>query len=601
MLNVYRSLLLIILLAVVTLPGSVVAQDFELTKIGSYETGIFDGSAAEIAAYDAATQRVFFTNSETAQVDVLDISNPFAPVYLFSINVGAGGPTSVDVKNGVVAIAVPADPETNNGSVHLYDTDGNLTTIVPVGVLPDMLTFTPDGNYVLTANEGQPSDDYTIDPEGSISLVNVNTFNVMTVGFEDFNEGGSRAAELPEGVRIFGPGASVAQDLEPEYITISPDGSTAYVVCQENNALVVLDIATAEIAAILALGTKDHSVMGNGLDASNRDDAINIATWPIKGMYQPDAIASYEVNGQVYLLTANEGDARDYDEFSEEERVADLTLDPTAFPNAAELQDDAMLGRIKTTNTIGDTDGDGDFDEIYTYGARSFTIWNGTTGAVVYDSGDEFEQKLAELIPDDFNSTNDENDSFDNRSDDKGPEPEALTVGVIDGTPYAFIGLERVGGIMVYDITDPAAPTFVTYNNSRDFSVEFDPDTITPAQLTAVGDLGPEGIEFIPAADSPNGMDLLVVANEVSGNISIFEAGAPRTSEAIQLTILHNNDGESQLLFAPGQEDFGGVARFKTLMDNLRDEADASGAVLTLSSGDNFLAGPEFQVSLNTT
>ena len=599
MVNIYRSLLLFTLLVLVALPGSVSAQDL-LNKIGSYETGIFDDSATEIVSYDASSQRLFVTNSANSAIDIVDFSNPFNPTLISSIDTSpyGGSPTSVDAYNGTIAVAVPADPETDPGSVVFFDTDGTLLGQATVGALPDMLTFTPDGSYVVTADEGQPSDDYSIDPEGSISLVNASTYAAMTIGFTDFNEGESRAAELPEGVRIFGPGASVAQDLEPEYVTISPDGSTVYAVMQENNALAIIDVAGASVTAILDLGTKDHSVMGNGLDASNRDDAINITTWPVKGMYQPDAIASYEVDGQLYLVTANEGDARDYDTYSEEARVADLTLDPTVFPDAATLQAEDQLGRINTTLENGDTDGDGDFDEIYTYGARSFTIWNATTGAVVFDSGSMIEDYVAASIPDDFNSTNDENGSFDNRSDDKGPEPEALAIGVVGGVPHAFVGLERVGGIMVFDISDPTAPTFVEYNNPRNFGVDFDPDTITQQQLSAVGDLGPEGIEFIPAADNSIGVDLLAVANEVSGNVSVFTIGEIPNAP-VQLTVLHNNDGESQLLFAPGAEDFGGAARFKTLMDDLRSDADESGAVLTLSSGDNFLAGPEFQVSLD--
>ena len=599
MVHTLRSLFLLTLLALLTLPTSVQAQDL-LRKIGSYDSGIFDDSAAEIVTYDAASQRLFVTNSANTAIDIVDISDPFNPALFSSIDISTygGSPTSVDAYDGTIAVAVPAATETDAGSVVFFDTDGGFIAQATVGALPDMLTFTPDGSYVVTANEGQPSDDYTVDPEGSISLVNASTYAVMTIGFTEFNEGESRAAELPEGVRIFGPGASVAQDLEPEYVTVSPDGSTVYAVMQENNALAIIDVAGASVTAILDLGTKDHSVEGNGMDASNRDDAINITTWPTKGMYQPDAIASYEVDGQLYLVTANEGDARDYDTYSEEARVADLTLDPTAFPDAATLQEDANLGRIKTTLENGDTDGDGDYDEIYTYGARSFTIWNATTGAVVFDSGSMIEDYVAASIPDDFNSTNDENDSFDNRSDDKGPEPEALTIGVVGGVPHAFVGLERVGGIMMFDISDPTAPTFVEYNNPRNFAIEFDPDTITPQQLSAVGDLGPEGIEFIAAGDSPMGVDMLAVANEVSGNVSMFVIGEI-PNEPVQLTVLHNNDGESQLLFAPGQEDFGGAARFKTLMDNLRSEADESGAVLTLSSGDNFLAGPEFQVSLD--
>ena len=251
------------------------------------------------------------------------------------------------------------------------------------------------------------------------------------------------------------------------------------------------------------------------LDASDRDNAINIRNWPIFGMYQPDAIASYTANNQTYYITANEGDSRDYDGYSEEARIKDLTLDPTAFPNAAELQKDENIGRLLVTTALGDTDGDGDYDQLYSYGGRSFSIWN-SQGQLVYDSGDAFERITAEQFPEFFNASNsNSNNNFDNRSDDKGPEPEGLVTGKINDRTYAFIGLERIGGVMVYDVTDPVSPTFVQYINNRDFTAATD--------SAAAKDLGPEGLAFISAQDSPNGKPLLVVANEVSGSTTFYQ------------------------------------------------------------------------------
>jgi hypothetical protein len=289
---------------------------------------------------------------------------------------------------------------------------------------------------------------------------------------------------------------------------------------QEANALAIVDIKSATVTDILPLGTKDHNLPGNELDASNRDDTINITNWPVKGFYMPDAIASYKFRGMTYIVSANEGDSRDYDGFSEEARIEDLVLDSTAFPDAATLQLEENLGRLKTTTVNGDTDGDGDYDELYSYGARSFSIWS-AAGELVYDSGADFEDITAAMLPDDFNSTNDENDSFDNRSDDKGPEPEGVVLGKIKGKIYAFIGLERVGGIMVYDVTSPYDVQYVTYVNNRDFSVEaqLPDDTTNPL----VGDLGPEGLVFIPASKSPNRKPLLVTGNEVSGTTTVFQ------------------------------------------------------------------------------
>jgi hypothetical protein len=284
-----------------------------------------------------------------------------------------------------------------------------------------------------------------------------------------------------------------------------------------------------KITSIVPLGFKDHSEAGNGFDASNRDDAINIQTHPVFGMYQPDAIATYEVQGETYVVTANEGDARDYDGFSEEDRVKDLDLDPTAFPDADTLQADENLGRLNITTTLGDTDGDGDYDQLFAYGARSFSIWD-AEGNLVWDSGDQFEQKLAALLPDDFNATNDENDSFDNRSDDKGPEPEGVTIGRVGSRIYAFIGLERVGGIMMYDITDPDNPQFVNYVNNRDFSGD--------AEAGTAGDLGPEGVLFIDQDQSPTGQNLLVVTNEISGTTTVYSASVPEPGTVLGLLAL---------------------------------------------------------------
>ncbi|MES1024610.1 choice-of-anchor I family protein [Gloeocapsa sp. BRSZ] len=491
-----------------------------LAPISTYETGIFDEGAAEIVEYDPQTQRLFVVNANSATLDVLDISDPNNIQALDSISLTPYGAVanSVDIFDGVLAVAVENEDTQLPGKAVFFNTDGNFLSSVEVGALPDMLTFTPDGRKVLVANEGEPSDDYTIDPEGSISIIdvsggfeNLTQDNVTTAGFSAFND---RKDELiASGVRIFGPNATVAQDLEPEYIQVSADSTTAWIALQENNALGVLDLGSGEITDILPLGFKDHSLPGNGLDVSDRDGAINIANWPIKGIYQPDGFATYEVNGETYIVTANEGDARDYEGYSEEARIKDLVLDPVAFPNAAELQADEALGRLTVTTANGDTDGDGDFDELYVFGGRSFAIWD-TQGNLVYESGDDFERIIAETYPQFFNSNHIEN-SFDTRSDDKGPEPEDVTIGEINGRFYAFIGLERVGGIMTYDITDPTSPQFVQYINNRDFSG--DPEAGT------AGDLGTEGIIFISAEDSPNGKPLVVTASEVSGTTTVFE------------------------------------------------------------------------------
>jgi hypothetical protein len=491
-----------------------------LTPIGRYETGVFDEAAATIAAYDRQSKRLFVVNGADADIDILDISDPTAPALAGSIDVSAlgSGASSVAVRNGVVAVAIPADVATDPGRVAFYTAGGHLLASVPVGVGPDDLTFTPDGARLLVANEGEPDDDYLVDPEGTVSIIRIPKYlswldedDVSTADFHAFD-----GAVLDPSVSISGPGASVSQDVEPEHIAVSWDSDTAWVTLQENNAIAIVDIESATVLDIVGLGYKDHSQAGAGFDGSDDDDAIQITNWPVHSLYQPDEVVSFNEGWSTFLVTANEGDPRDYDGFEESDRLSDLSLDPTAFPDASALQDDAALGRLKVSLVRGDTDADGDLDVIHAFGGRSISVWN-AAGQLVADGGDELEQVTATAFPAHFNTNNDEN-GFDERSDDSGPEPEGIAVGKLFGGRYAFVGLERFGGIAVYDLGDPSAPALITYATTRDFSGD-------PEDGTA-GDLGPEGLLLISAADSPNGKPLLVVAHEVSGTTTIFEIEA---------------------------------------------------------------------------
>lgn len=577
--DIYLSLLTILLVLLTAIAGKAQAdQAIRLVPLDSYSTGIFGESAAEIADFDPSSGRIFFTNALANTIDILDASDPSALSYISSIDLApyGGGVNSVVVLNGAIAVAVEANVKQDPGVVVLFDTNGNFLSQVTVGALPDMITLTPDGTALITANEGEPSDDYLNDPVGSVSIIdlsvgygNLTNADVTTIGFENF------ILEDYPGLRVFGPGATLAQDMEPEYVTVTEDSQTAYVSCQENNALAVVDLVSKTITDLLPLGTKDHSLAMNAMDVSNNDGVINITTWPVKGLFMPDAIKTYQVAGQAYIVTANEGDSRDYDGFSEEDRVRDLDLDSIAFPNAADLQANANLGRLNITTTLGDADNDGFYEELYCYGARSFSIWN-ANGELVFDSGSEFERIIADQNPDNFNSTNAENDSFDARSDDKGPEPEAVEIAELNGHSYAFIGLERIGGIMIYDITDPSSPSFVQYFNNRDFSVEL--------SAGVGGDSGVEGLTFVSAADSPNGQPLLISSNEVSGTVTVFQIIVPDYT----LQLLHASDLEG------GVDAIGRAPFFAGIIDRVEDTYTNS---ITLSAGDNYIPGPFFNAS----
>ena len=551
-------------------------ETIKLSVLGHYKTNIFAESAAEIPAYDAASKRLFVVNAQKGLVDVLDASKPEQPVHIAELSardyLADSEVNSVAVQNGIVAIAVQAKNKTDAGLVVFFNAkDLSFMSKVAVGSLPDMLTFSPNGKTVLVANEAEPNDDYSIDPEGSVSIIDIQDIKQPKASIADFRAWNSQKADLmAKGVRIFGPNATVAQDLEPEYITISGDSKTAWVTLQENNAIARIDIAQQKVTDIYPLGYKDHGVMGNELDVSDRDSKIDIKTWTgLVGMYQPDSIANYQVNGQTYLVTANEGDSHEWlkDEdayfagnlaqgYVENIRMKHLfnskgfnaegdypahlqkiangvkgaKLNPVTFAycgatatEAGDCRKDGNLGRLNIAWNMGyQTNADGSpkldangrltYDKLYAYGARSFSIWN-TQGQLVWDSGSEFEKKAAELFPTYFN-TDHEAVSLDDRSDNKGPEPEGITLGAIGAKTFAFIGLERMSGVMVYDITTPMQPKFVEYFTTRNF-VETD--------SAKQGDLGPEGLIFIAAKDSPNGKPLLVVGNEVSGSTAIYQ------------------------------------------------------------------------------
>lgn len=508
----------------------------------------------EIVVFDPESKRVFSTNGTDNRVDIIDLTDPQSPAIIGQVPV-SGNINSVAVKNGVVAIAVAQG--TLPGHVWLCNTNGEalLPSGIEVGYLPDMVVFTPDGLKILTANEGEPSADYSLDPEGSISIIDisqgVSNYTVSTADFSAYI--GQEQNLRDQGIRIFGPGANAAQDLEPEYIAISEDGLFAYVSLQENNAMAVVNIATATVTGIFPLGYKDHSLPRNAFDPSDRDGGIQINTWPVFGMYQPDAIGCITLGGITYIVTANEGDARVYpmegpaegSSFSEEARISQLVLDPASFSGIPVLQSASGIGRLRVTTTLGDSDGDNKYEELFSYGGRSFSIWNADDMAQVYDSGSDFERITAIQLPSLYNSELGLTAEFDQRSDNKGPEPEALELFQHGGQVYAAIGLERTGGFLVYNITNPQSPHFVRY------------------VFPFAGDAAPEDICFISANESPNQKPLLVVANEASGTMSVYEIS---TSCSTEILLNANIQGGAGIYHEHSWQIVGGTANGAVIM-----------------------------------
>ncbi|WP_407320423.1 choice-of-anchor I family protein [Isoptericola halotolerans] len=542
----------------------------DLRALGSYETGLFDESAAEVVAHHGGSQRLFSVNAYAGEVTVLDVAAPASPTKLFALRtagvaaddgstVPAGAvANSVTVRaDGLVAVAVESDPKTDAGWLVFFDAaaDGAALGAVRVGALPDMVTITPDGARAVVADEGEPDDDYTVDPEGDVAVVElpdgVAAPSQDAVRIADFHAYEADGA-LPDGVRVFagiaGVDHPVSRNLEPEYVAVSADSATAYAVLQEANAVAVVDLAAAEVTEIWPLGAKDFSVEGQGIDPSDKDGGIDIRTIPVQGLYMPDGINAYTAGGETYLVTANEGDAREWGDYEEPVRVEDLGEDGVAplceGSPVAGLTADEDLGRLDVSRASGLRADGTCYEEVFAFGGRSFSIWT-TDGEQVFDSGDDFERITAEVAPENFNSDHGES-SFESRSDAKGPEPENMAIGEVDGRTYAFVGLERVGGIMVYDVTDPARAELVQYVNNRDFSVSaedaIDDGADAAVTVAAAGDLGPEGLAFIAAEDSPTGEPALAVGNEVSGSTTLYAIDGPPATEVPARGVLSDDN-----------------------------------------------------------
>ena len=524
------------------------SQQIELNYVGSFDPSGASTSTCEIVVHDPVSQRLFTTSAVAGFLDIINFSNPAAPTVINSVDMNSyGGVTSVAVKNGIVAVASPNADESLDGSVVFFDTNGVFLKQVTVGALPDMITFSPDGTKVMTANEGQPNADYSIDPEGSVSIIDISggisalsQTNVTTLLFTSYNA--QEATLLASGVRKLKASSTLSQDFEPEYITISADSQKAWVTLQENNAMVEINLANSTFTDIWALGTKDVSLPGNGMDISDNNGQVLIANWPIQAFYMPDAVANYTIGGTTYLVTANEGDEKEYTGFVERTTVGAATyiLDPAIYPNASILKQSYNMGRFRVSNLSGNTDADSDFETINAVGSRSFSIFNATTKQIVFDSGDDFERYTAANLPTIYNADHEDNVAK-GRSRAKGPEPEGVTVAQIGTETFAFISLERVGGVMVYNITNPNNVTFVDYKNSRSTSAY-------------AGDHGPEGITYIKPENSPNGTGYVLVANEISGTITVFEVdanllSAPNFSTDVKTFTIFPNPSQNGIVY----------------------------------------------------
>ena len=570
--------------------GASAIKNVRVEVVGRFSAGgsdIAGKSAAEIVQFHQESNSAFAVNSAKNQIEVINLSNlpttevgnPITNTSLSSVTftfpdevevalvnnqvetISLGAANSIAIYENTLAIAIEATDKTQNGAVLFYQLDnqgiGTFIKAVTVGALPDMVTFSPDGKKVLIANEGEPNSDYSVDPEGSISIIDITdaipadisttinlstdiTFSSDLIDSEDFDTDAKRIGLLKAaGLKLAGPiGTTLAQSLEPEYITVSENSKIAFVSLQENNAIGIINLVSNTIE-IKPLGFKNWNDFQ--IDFTNKDEMPSFQQVKgLYGMYQPDTISSYQWQGATFVLTANEGDSRDYDGYSEEVRVKDI-IDPEGINKTLSTELQAIydtsggkngLGRLKVTTALGDADNDGIYEALYAYGTRSFSIWDQSIN-LVFDSGDDFGKISASVLGNNFNSTHTENKG-DNRSDDKGGEPEAIAVGKIGDRTYGFIASERSGDLFIYDISNPFNVSFSAFYNNRDFTVnyELDDDLDNPcnesegmdcSMIESAGDLGPESITFVSSEQSPNGMPLIIIGNEVSGSVTVYQ------------------------------------------------------------------------------
>ncbi|MFZ4197895.1 choice-of-anchor I family protein [Paenibacillus sp. NPDC058898] len=564
-----------------------VADKLAMKMIGHYSVGTSnkDGGVAEIVKYNKDNGKLYLVNGSTqpASLEIVSLGADGSLLKDKQINVedlaSTGGflygdLTSVDIntKTKQVVVAVQEQDHAKAGKVLVLDYDGGLIGSYKTGIQPDMVKYTSDGRYILTADEGEPRTETASDPEGSITIIDTLSGEVSYLKFDDPSIMDDQVhirgpVEADGQIRSTGNKDDAVHDLEPEYISLSEDEQTAYVALQENNAIAVVDIAAKRIQAVKGLGYKDFNQPENQLDLL-KDGQIKFENVPFYGMYMPDGIATYSVNGQQYILSANEGDATGWDERSNESNIGKMkpNLDPLS-PAAQFLADKGTTyDKVEVASDMGN-------EGLYLYGGRSFSIWNAADMSQVYDSGSDFEKITAERLPNHFNASNDKTD-LDSRSSKKGPEPEYVTVGKVGKKTLAFVGLERIGGVMTYDVTNPSDPAFLNYINTRDFNGGI------------ASDSGPEGLDFIPAADSKTGRPLLLVANEVSGTVALLELQVTKiTLDHSSLTL--NPGGSPVQLQASVDPALGGSSELAwSSSDETVVTVDPNGLVAPVSVGE---------------
>ena len=524
------------------LPAQADEATVKITEISSITSGDGEGSA-EIATYHAGSKRIFATNGVKNTIDIFDISDVANPKKVGSVALSPYGNDVTSVAAGkdvVVAVVNVSDkfsatgvPTTTNGKIVVFDTAGKVLSSPDVlGVLPDSVSFAPNGTTALVAIEAQPvcakddpataakeDADYTkaSDPVGGVTVVDLSDPAAPVLkfaGFDQFTVSEMRA----KGIAVSSVVNNVSKDFEPEFAT-AIDNEFAYVTIQEANAIGKLNIQTATFESITRAFESKVSQVAR--DTSDRDSGAGPRTYAnVVGASQPDAIAGFKMGSGNYFITANEGDAREYTCLNDDLRASALKVDPRRFADWKTLSGSAALGRAKVNPNNGDRDGDGDIDTIHLRGSNSMTMYR--NGLAIWDSADLLDQiQTAAFGVANINGSHSlssdkatMNYVGQDRSDDKGSEPEGVAVGMVGDRRIAVLGLERMSALAVFDITQPRIPVFIEW-------LQMLPTKATPAK--DVKYWSPEGIVFVPADKSPSGKALIITSYELSGSLSIHQ------------------------------------------------------------------------------
>lgn len=463
---------------------------------------------AEIPVYDRVTGRLFVTSA--TDVHALELREGSDARGIGFARLGLAGDDVTHVaadpagRGFLAACLVPARFATKFGHVVFID-PLTLREVgrVAAGHNPDSCAFSPGGEFLVVANEGQaevlPTGEI-VDPPGSVTVIDLrgvrSAADLAGLRDSDVREVALHGDVLDRAMGSMCPPRisernreSPAVDLEPEYVT-APDNQWAYVSMQENNAVLRVALDTARVDAIVGLGLVDRVI-----DASDADGSRGPA-WEVSCAPMPDQLAVFGAGGVRYLVMAEEGDSRGNataggEGVGDAARVSDLVawgvIGEEVVPSEAAAPE--RLGRL---NVLVDAarGPDGAPGSLVAPGTRSIGVYDTSTMTRMGDTGSQFEVATLSLFGD------------DSRSDDRGPEPEGVIIATIGDRRVAFVSLERPGAIAMVDLTEPSAPRLVSVHPSA-----WD------------GDLGPESMCLI---ERPDGGSILVVCYETSGTVVLY-------------------------------------------------------------------------------